>query len=446
MDRTFSRNKSSLLALILVLLSYVSDGTQPKPRTVNKANTSHPIPFGHLPYHPSLPGAMGPQWSFPVEWWFFGGWAQSVSQTDNQPGPNFTLYFQITRLSTDGKGRDRYTEAMINYGFGTKLRFLANYSVATGFHLKKSPDQQGLIIPPTTQDHWYCEARTTTMQMTVQLTDGMLGLAGASYKLEITDIVQGFNAVFNMYDPFGGILEYSSGNEKVPTYEYALPSLNIMNESYITVNDVKYNLVDGNLWLDREMSLYSPLSGSTSQKLNSKLFPLRHQPLAGQQMYTGEWLGIVMNNKTVYEWLINWPQKKNQWIVGDKLNPPYPPLLKYAVEYPYNSEWTSSWVGMPAIQGVSVLDQDEFDLNIFNPSNPPHSPHWTSPTTNQTYCTKWQLHIRDKQYVMTALVPESEVTVGTDSYFEGIAIISDPSDPLDQPLGYAFVEQMGYTQ
>ena len=84
---------------------------------------------------------------------------------------------------------------------------------------------------------------------------------------------------------------------------------------------------------------------------------------------------------------------------------------------------------MPPMNGVSVLEQTEFDLNIFEPSNPSQSPHWTSTNTGHTYCTKWQLKIGDKQYVMTALVPEAEATVDINSFFEGAAIISDYNDP-----------------
>ena len=449
MDFTSSYNK---LLLILLVILYVSNGAQSKPLIEDQDPAGNPVPYGHLPYHPSLPGAMGPQWNFPFEWWYYGGWAQSVSPIDNQPGPKFTLFLQVSRYLVDGNGRDGDTEQQIRilYGFGTRTnissQFLANYSYATGFHSKKLPPgqpQYGLIIPPTTEDQWYCEARTTTMQATTQLTDGILGIAGASYKLELTDTSQGLHAVFIMHDPFGGILELSTKIN--PTYEYALPSLNIMNESYIVLNDVKYNLVDGNLWLDREMIKYTPVLGSTSQKLNSKLFPLHHQSATGKELYVGDWFAIVMNNKTVYEMLVFWPPKKNQWIVGDKLIPPIPPLQKYGVKYPYSSDWMN-WKGMPAMQGVIALDQSEFNVNIFDPSNPSLSPHWKSPVSGQTYCTKWQLQIGDKQYVMTSLVPESETTGGTGYFYEGIATITDPKDRSGQPLGYAMVEEMGYTQ
>ena len=441
------------LLILLLIFSHTSNGTQAKPLTVDQDPVGNPVPYGHLPYHPSLPGAMGPQWSFPIEWWYYGGWAQSVSLTENQAGSKFTLYLETARYPVDGKGRngDTEPEAKILYGIGTSTnggtstQFFANYSSAPGFHSEKLPGQQyGLIIPPTTQDQWYCEGRTATMQMTNQLIDGTLGLPGASYKLEMTDTSQGLNAVFILHDPFGAIIEFSSSAN--PTYEFALPCLNIMNESYIILNDAKYKLVDGNLWLDRQMVIDAPVLEFASQKLKSKLFPLRHQnAVSGEQLYVGNWLAIVMNNKTVYELLIFWPQKKNQWIVGDKLNPPIPPFKKYGVKYPYNSEWMN-WIGIPAIQGVSVQDQDEFNLNIFNPRNPLLSPHWKSPVSGQTYCTKWQVELDNKQYVVTALVPEAEVTGGTEYFYEGVATITDSKDPSGQPVGYAMVEQMGYTQ
>ena len=184
---------------------------------------------------------MGPQWSFPIEWWYYGGWAQATSQTGNQPGPKFTLFLQTIRISKDLIPQQ--TDVCISYGVGisvgtsceTQSFFLNDQSFASGFSSKMTTDQHGLIIPPTTQDHWYCEGRTDKMQMTCQLISGILGLAGASYKLEIADTNTGFNATLNMYDPFGAIMELASGVKTSPSYEYALPCLNITNGSCITL-------------------------------------------------------------------------------------------------------------------------------------------------------------------------------------------------------------------
>ena len=61
-----------------------------------------------------------------------------------------------------------------------------------------------------------------------------------------------------------------------------------------------------------------------------------------------------------------------------------------------------------------------------------------------SYCTKWQLQIV-KEYIVTALILESEIKSGKDYYFEGIAIISGADDPSNKPISYAFVKQMGFT-
>lgn len=45
------------------------------------SSISYPVPFGHVAYTPSLPGAMGPIWDFPTEWWYYVGWATDVTGT-----------------------------------------------------------------------------------------------------------------------------------------------------------------------------------------------------------------------------------------------------------------------------------------------------------------------------------------------------------------------------
>ena len=128
--------------------------------------------------------------------------------------------------------------------------------------------------------------------------------------------------------------------------------------------------------MDRQT--YAPDSGSVLQNLNSKQIPLRHQPAACQQLYIGNWLAIVMNNKTVYVMAFFWPKKKDQWIVGCKLNPSHPPLAKTGLKFPYSSKWLNC-KGTPPMQGISTLDPDEFDLNIFDPNNPHQIRHTGNP-------------------------------------------------------------------
>ena len=133
-----------LFGLLLLSLTHVSSGAKTKFLAEDDNTTANPVPFGHVPYSPSLPGAMGPQWSFPTEWWFYAGWAQSALHKDNQPGPKLTLYLQLTRYSI-GKSRAQGTEAHILYGFGTttekkgsgRVTILRQLFICYGFSLKE---------------------------------------------------------------------------------------------------------------------------------------------------------------------------------------------------------------------------------------------------------------------------------------------------------------------
>ena len=385
---------------------------------------SYPVPFGHVPYNPSLPGAMGPIWDFPIEWWYFGRLAQSSSGDEI-----FTLFFEIIRATYSS---DMYTAAVITYGIGSQSQsnyFSANSSFSEGFSPKRqNGGEHGLIIPPTTSKSWYVEARTETMMMTCEMISGILGLSGVRYKLTITDDSRNISAVFMLNDTFSTIFELASGASSNNSYKFALPSLNI-ESGHIVLNGKQSPLVGGNLWLDRQT--LTPRSASISD-LESCLS-------ASHQLYTGNWLAVVMNDNTVYVLVFFWPPKKDQWIVGDELVPPVPPLHKTGLKYSPMSDWN----GHSPVVGVNVLDSSEFDLNIYKPKDPAQSSHWTSHASKNTYCSKWQLRIHDEIYTMTALVLSSEVKIGTESFFEGAATLANANGDI---LGHAMVEQMGYTQ
>ncbi len=144
---------------------------------------------------------------------------------------------------------------------------------------------------------------------------------------------------------------------------------------------------------------------------------------------------MTMKDQSRYVFTFFWPQKEKQWIVGSELEPPVNPKKKCALEYPQPLLDGDNGPSM----GVNVLNREDFDLNILNPKDPKTSPSWTSSVSKQTYCTAWQLRIRDKVYTMTALVPGSEIFLGT-YFFEGAASIT-----LDgATVGQAFCEEMGY--
>ena len=233
-------------------------------------------------------------------------------------------------------------------------------------------------------------------------------------------------------DVFGMILEGASGSigKLKNSYEFAMPSLTI-ERGTITMDGATTELGGGNLWLDRQSNSPPSPSSGTEALLGASAGRM------SSQLYVGNWLGVVMNDH-VYVLVFFWPQKQHdQWIVGSELQPPVDPIGKMGLEYPP----VSNWDGQSPVQGVNVLDDSEFDLNILDPQDPSSSPHWTSPTTHQTYCSAWRLEIRKQVYTMTALVPGSEVKL-TNAFFEGAATISDSSG---HQVGHSFVEQMGYT-
>ena len=413
------------------------------------STTSYPVPFGHVPYTPALPGAMGPLLDFPTEWWYYVGWAHDT-QTDKSKSKHFTILVETLRITP---GWPLAASTVILYGIGTP----------SNHHPISSQWSAGLWISPTpaTSTSWSLEANTaipSSMSMTCVLTSGTLGLSGAKYTVDMTDVTHGVSASFMLEDTFGMILEGASGAIGKDSYEFAMPSLTILHGSTITLDRVKTELGGGNLWLDRQsvarkstsqQSLHGESISHTSQHLSEQQMEAVLAEHAASQLYTGNWLGVVMDDKTVYvlvfHWpkklkLPQWPKKQHQWIVGSELHPPVDPTSKMGLEYPS----LPTWDFQSPVQGVNVLDSSEFDLNIKDPQHPSKSPSWTSHTSQQTYCSAWRLRIRNQVYHMTALVPESEVKFPGTAFFEGAATISDVNS--GHQVGHAFVEQMGYTQ
>lgn len=425
-----------------ILAWRMEDQTKQKSET-NESPRSYMVPFGHVPYSPALPGAMGPLWDFPKEWWYYVGWAHDQSKSKH-----FTILVETLRITYG-----QLTASAIVYGIGTpsNQQFSSLWSAGFGFSPTPEPGKNiGLVIPPPTSTSWSLEAHTgipSAMSMTCVLTSGTLGLSGATYKVDMIDATNGVSASFVLEDTFGMILEGASGAIGQHSYEFAMPSLNILG-GIITLDGVKTELGGGNLWLDRQgiseksrnqQSSHTESISRTSQLLSEQQVEAVLATHAASQLYIGNWLGVVMDDKTVYVLVFYWPKKQHQWIVGSELDPPVNPTSKIGLEYPSLSNWDLQ----SPVQGVNVLDSSEFDLNIKNPLDPSDSPHWTSPTNQQTYCSAWKLRIRNQVYIMTALVPGSEVNLAGTAFFEGAATISDDSG---HQMGCAFVEQMGYTQ
>ena len=386
------------------------------------SSTSYPVPFGHVAYTPSLPGAMGPIWDFPLEWWYYAGWATDVTGTKH-----YTILMQTVRVEKN---------AALLYGIGFHQVGSQDQLFATNFVLG-GPDSGG--FPTPTSKSWFTSFQSSLPPATMdcKLTSGVLGLSGAKYELSMSDVTKEISAKFLVKDNLGMVLEGASGAFHkaggTNSYEYAAPCLAIQEGSTITMKGEEIQLAAGNLWLDRQtiggvgQSHQDLLGTSDSQSSSGKSKPL----------YTGNWIVVHMNDKTIYNIVFIWPKKPEQWIVGTKVVPPVYPLSKIGLEYPALSTWNED---PSPVQGVKVLKSTEFDLNILNPENPSSSPHWTSPKSGQTYCSAWHLRIKEKVYTIKVLIPGSEVHLGT-YFFEGAAILTDENGCK---VGNAYVEQMGY--
>ena len=386
------------------------------------SSTSYPVPFGHVAYTPSLPGAMGPILDFPVEWWYYAGWA-----TDVTGKKQYTILLQTVRIQPHLAG-DSYAAALL-YGIGYHQVGSEDELFATN-HYSGSGE-----FPTPSSSSWSTSFQNVSSTMDCKLTSGVLGLSGAEYELSMNDSV-GVSAKFMVKDTLGMVFEGASGafhkaGSGESSYEYAIPCLTIQEGSTITMNGEKISLAGGNLWLDRQ-TISGPAGKGHQDLINAS------QPSSGKPkpFYIGNWLVVHMNDKTIYNLVFFWPEKAEQWIVGTEIVPPVYPLKKIGLEYPSLSTWDKS----SPVQGVNVLKSTEFDFNILDPKNPSSSPHWTSPSSGQTYCSAWQLKIKEKVYTIKALIPGSEVFLGT-AFFEGAAILTDENECK---VGNVYVEQMGY--
>lgn len=379
-------------------------------------STTHPVPFGHVSYAPPLPDVMGPLWGYNCEWWYYIGWAIDDTKTKK-----FTIVLQLIRTGTSA-------EMLFGVGYDDSLNHTTKF-------ITKQPISGKGEYPDASSSSWSISFNnnddTATAKMSCNLVEnsGTLGLPGASYVIYVQ--AEDITASFIVQDSFGTVMEGGSGafqNKATGerSIEVAMPNLTIKSGS-ITISGEQMDLVKGNFWLDKETIGY--------------ITPLRKSPHGS--LYVGNWVGISMNDHdTVYAMIFVWPPAKKgekQWKVGSELQPPVYPMSKVGLEYPSLPDWGSSPLDLAA-EGVNVLRQDEFDLNILDPGDPDNSPH--SSSTVNTYCTAWKLMIKGKVYNMKAVVPDSEVQLFSSHAFEGAASIFSIDD--DEEVGHAFIEQMGY--
>ena len=392
---------------------------------------SYAVPFGHVPYCPSLPDAMGPLMQFPIEWWYYVGWAHDQTNTKR-----FTILVNMIRFNG--------TDVQAVYGIGCTESNKFYSSFVNGFL------STGNSKPTATS--WSIEAvspgdHTPAMSCALTSTNKPLGLCGATYKVEFksTDV----SLTLLLQDQLGLVME-GTGKPESQSYEFSMPRLSIMEGSSLKIPaSGEVTLGGGNIWLDRQtlgLQGLDPKSPSLFLVAKSRLSRIARSLNPSKELYTGTWMPIVMNDGTAYILAFFWPPKDDQWIVGSALNPPVPPLGKLGLKYPPLADWNT----ISPVQGIHVLDEKDFDLNILNPEDPSNSLHWTSPATKQTYCSAWVLSLEQKRYYINVLVQGSEINTtpkkpGT-AYFEGAATIREKSGCIMLEVGHCFVEQMGFTR
>ena len=359
------------------------------------------VPFGHVPYTPSLPSVMGSLPHFPIDWWFYGGWATSQDNSKQ-----FTIVLWSQRMIIDG---------VIFYGIGVKNS--GSSAPADSFFTRT--DMVGLChFPSPTSTTWSTSIEGPRISMKCKLMSGTLGLRGAMYQVDMNDRANNIQASLKLESTVGLIEEGPACMYPgIETIQFNMPAMTILEGSTVTMEGETTQLAKGNIWLDRQSI---------------------HMPNIFKPLYIGNWLAITMNDQTSYTIQFVWPKKEEkgtQWIVGTGTG--YPPVAQTGLEYPALLHWD----GKTPVQGVHVLEKDEFDLKILDPSDPENSPHWKS--TNEdgnTYCTAWYLSLKGKVYKMLVIVPGCEVWLDT-YFYEGAAVLYDENDDV---VGHAFVEQMGY--
>ena len=350
------------------------------------------VPFGHVPYTPPLPRVMGALYHCPMDWWYYGGWG-----SDEADSKQFTIVLYSQRVLIEGG---------IFYGIGVKN---SGDTSDTAFFTNTNLVGLGRFPTPTSTS-WSAGVEASHTSMTCKLTSGTLGLRGATYQVDMTDRTNNIKASLKLKSAVGLVREVG--------IQFNMPAMTILKGSTITIDGKTTPLANGNIWFERE----------SMNKIN-----------AFKPLYIGNWLAITMNDGTSYTIKFVWPKKEEkgkQWIVGADVG--CPPISQRALEYPALQQWD----GQSPIQGVYVLEKQEVDLNILNPSDPENSPHWKSATNvkGNTYCTAWHLKLKDKVYKMVALVPGCEVWLET-YFFEGIATLYDENNV---EAGHAVIEQMGY--
>ena len=387
----------------------------------------------------SLPGFFSLQWDMPLENWLIAGHAFDSA------GDEYSLSVYIGRVGPPPFPAPLQLAAL---GVGVGDASAGRYHMYTGGGLGVSDsDPRALLFVPPAGDYAFSATFAdppASFAYTSVLADGHpLGLAKATYALSFSVADQAnepMSLSVTLIDELGTRMEDTSGYNAppdasqagLPNYEVAQPRLRITGGKLI-VGGKTVELVDGNLWNDRQAYTFDPLK----------------PPDLSGPMYRGCWIPLVFDSGLSGVVSVGWPKaarKGTQWISGRDVGVP-PESGHGNLFFP---------LGLDRYNGGAFLeamgDDWDFDVNIFDPTDHgAHSPNWKS-GSDIVYCTKFRIrfHRRLKKWgvppeiFLVPLVESCEFRQGGAApFFEGAArMYSDRA--CKKRIGYAWIEQMGY--
>lgn len=430
-------------------------------------------PFSIFPYRWPLPNS-GNSWSVPrIRMPDFFGFQHDMQQDSwvydghgvDTTGRLWHLFFTFGRMSFGSRAASGQPVYAVG-STGPAGSAQADTRYGYGFGIAEDPGLPApLLIQPATDSRYdvLFTPQFGTAQLRVRYAGGAaVGIAGSRYQLDFDDTPAAGGAAprmrisLEMIDEFGTMLEGDSGFVAPPggqaglyTYEVTQPRLKIECGT-IRVGDELVVLTGGMLWHDRQAYTTWPGipagAGDNGAPVDAA-GPAPAQP-ARYSLYRGNWIALTFDNGISGVLAPMWPQAKapqTQWISGTKVG--RPPIGGYGnLYFPPDLDFHNGGMRLHAL-GPDA----DFDVNIFEPDDPSKSPSWKN-SDDVVYCTKWQigfsravtrLGVPDTVY-MEMLIPGCPIAFPLqNSFYEGAArLYSDRA--CAQPIGHAFVEQMGY--
>lgn len=438
----------------------------------------------------SLPGIMGLQQDYSSEWWYYVG---VVYDEQNTP---YSIIMNILRY---GKGGLQAGINMLGIGWKEGGASRSLHGLGAGIGASQTADKPSLIsslcVQPVTDSnfgltieplleftapyknllHNGIHLNTEKSNWSVVYTGGnVLGAENATYTIQgngkgyITnagsaDAEASEYEVFLSFTDRKGMVMENRGGVVGNSYECALPVLEVQAGGRLSVNGKEHTIRSGTLWMDRQM-LSGTVGGSNaplSEKshLLSWLVNNSHQ-VGKAPLYTGNWMGLTLYNGLSLVLTEFWQPHAQQWISGTMIgrSSSNPQSGGFGNIY-FPSAYTAvNGNGGRFLRARYTLGQPDtewdYDINLLKPENGGiNSPHWTSPQTGNTYATAWQIDfspalkiegLPERVYLYVLSENTEIVMTSASGYFEGAAFIYTHADGSGDPVGQAFVEQMGY--